>query len=95
MVLGPLGGEDFAMMVFGSVASAKWSGKILVREAAGNFPLINAVPDRIVPQRLKEGGDQGHEPREIEYHEEKLEVTSNFSDQGAVSVVRFSDNLQN
>ena len=43
--------------------------------------------------RLKEGGDQGHEPREIEYHEEKLEVTSDFSDQGAISFVMLFDDL--
>jgi hypothetical protein len=48
---------------------------------------------RIVPRSLKEGGDQGHEPREIEYHEEKLEVTSDFSDHGAIAFVMLFDDL--
>jgi hypothetical protein len=38
VVLGPLGGDDFAMLGFGLVTldmSAKWLGAILVRAAVG------------------------------------------------------------
>ena len=51
--------------------------------------------DPIISRRSEEGGDQGDEPRQIEHYEEKGQVAADSADHAAVSVVRFSDNLQN
>ena len=47
-----------------------------------------------ISRRSKEGGDQGDEPRQIERNEEKVEVTSDFSDHGAISFVMLFDDLK-
>lgn len=43
-------------------------------------------------RRLKEGGDEGDEPRQIKRHEEKGQVAADFPDQGAIIFVMYFDN---
>ena len=65
----------------------------MVRNDGYSRPTDNWVCPHYL-RRLKEGGDQGDEPRQIERNEEKVEVTSDFSDHGAISFVMLFDDLQ-
>jgi hypothetical protein len=65
----------------------------MVRNDGYSRPTDNGVRPHYF-RKSKEGGDQGHEPREIERHEEKGQVTADSPDHGAISFVMLFENLK-